>query len=1081
MLGIWGGSLGIAQDTQLKVDTLIISQPNESVFLNHPFVIDTTFFLFYKSTLVDSFLLDPIAGSLVVTKSFDYPATFIATYQSLRDTLPLQVGPLFYSFPNIDSLLIEDRKKEKFSIKNTDTNLFPSPSVISSGTIYRNVNISPLGGTDFSGGIRMSLDGKLSDNMTISGVLTDQNLPFQSDGSTQTLSEVDKIYLHVDHPKFSVKGGDITFNKNYGRFLNINKNMIGLNNRFRDREWTGNFILGGEKGTYHSMLFFGSDQNQGPYFLLSRSGDRNIVVIAGSESVWLEGEKLTRGRNNDYTIDYNTAEISFTPKRLIHFDSEIFIEYEYSDFNYNSDFLGCLLQYEKSAKKNISVAWIKEEDKFNNETINLNDAERDSLNAIGDGDFILSTALIDTSGNYILHDEIFKYEKGESVDKYSVQFYYDEDGNYIRKVAPNGIIFYEYISDNLKTDWNDYYSPLKKLPKPVKKNYYHVLGNYPVSEKGYTQVEIAVSQTDLNTQSSADDKDNTGLAYNFGLGFEKITLFENLSFNFNSNHWRRDRNFHSIQNNHDVEFYSKWNIVELTEGFEQLTEGALTLNLHKAGFLKTSLAEFENSNTVKQQFLTESEFSFKYIPELKSNLNIVRSPSENFYSSDNQFVFMSGGIHPFLELDLEGLEENYSFKHVKGGIFWDKKNRKMKLSFGKRDDFRIAEEINIVSKTGELRIEQSSYSGWNGIIHLITRQVDSEAENPNMNYVLGDVRIRYNQRSNPVKWEGFFRLEESMTESKTVVYDSIGSGLGNYRYDQVYDSYFEDPNGAFIAYTVPTGIRDPSTHFTSSQTWNFRFSKKRKPILRFGRVRIISQMDFRGKRLGLNKLINFNIDDSETQLAKFLLKSEYIYRPLGTESKGKLWHFYQQSLSGIDSRGARIQKDNKLGLEWDNPLNENYQVVHYFTLKQTEVVSQYNTSDDRTIISAWAENGVNTIISNAYHLNILATLGRANGVHGETNYISNAAGIKAGNTIFFGKKNRGEISLEWTRVTISNPSIGLPPEAFNGLAEGVSFRCGGFGRFALGQNIYMQIDVNLINNKRYDNLVNINAEIRSHF
>ena len=90
-----------------------------------------------------------------------------------------------------------------------------------------------------------------------------------------------------------------------------------------------------------------------------------------------------------------------------------------------------------------------------------------------------------------------------------------------------------------------------------------------------------------------------------------------------------------------------------------------------------------------------------------------------------------------------------------------------------------------------------------------------------------------------------------MTESKTVVYDSIGTGLGNYRYDPVYDSYFEDPNGAFIAYTVPTGIRNPSTHFTSSQTWNIRFSKKRKPIFRFGKVRIISQMDFRGKGLGL--------------------------------------------------------------------------------------------------------------------------------------------------------------------------------------------------------------------------------------
>ena len=310
--------------------------------------------------------------------------------------------------------------------------------------------------------------------------------------------------------------------------------------------------------------------------------------------------------------------------------------------------------------------------------------------------------------------------------------YYDENGNYIRRISPDGTIFYEYIYDNLKTAWNDYYSPLKNLPKPVEKNYYHVQGNYPVSKKGYTQVEIAVSQTDLNTQSSVDDKDNAGVAYNFGLGWEKITLFQGLSFDFDSKHWRRDRYFHSIQNNHDIGFYSKWNVVELSEGFEQLTEGTLTLNFHKAGFLKTNLAKYENSNSVKQRFLTESEFSFKYIPELKSNLNVVRSPSENFYSSNNQLVFLSGDFHPFGEIGLEGLEEEYSFKHVKGGLLWDTKNRKMKLSFGKRDDFRTAEEIKIVSQTSELRIEQSNYSGWNGIIHLMNRQVDSEAENPNM-------------------------------------------------------------------------------------------------------------------------------------------------------------------------------------------------------------------------------------------------------------------------------------------------------------------------------------------------------------
>ena len=140
---------------------------------------------------------------------------------------------------------------------------------------------------------------------------------------------------------------------------------------------------------------------------------------------------------------------------------------------------------------------------------------------------------MDTSGDYVLQDGIFKYTPGINItDKYSVRFYYDKNGNYLRRIAPDGTIFYEYISDNLKTAWNDYYSPLKKIPKPERKNYYHVRGNYPVSNKGYTQVEVAVSQTDLNTQSSVDDGDNVGMAYNLGLGWEKITLFQGINLDF---------------------------------------------------------------------------------------------------------------------------------------------------------------------------------------------------------------------------------------------------------------------------------------------------------------------------------------------------------------------------------------------------------------------------------------------------------------------------------------------------------------------------------------------------------------------
>ena len=55
--------------------------------------------------------------------------------------------------------------------------------------------------------------------------------------------------------------------------------------------------------------------------MVGKDGGRNIAILSGTEKVWLNGQRLERGENYDYTIDYSSSEIYFTPKRLIDFDT----------------------------------------------------------------------------------------------------------------------------------------------------------------------------------------------------------------------------------------------------------------------------------------------------------------------------------------------------------------------------------------------------------------------------------------------------------------------------------------------------------------------------------------------------------------------------------------------------------------------------------------------------------------------------------------------------------------------------------------------------------------------------------------
>jgi len=54
----------------------------------------------------------------------------------------------------------------------------------------------------------MQLAGKLAQDVDVTAALTDENSPIQPEGTTQTLREVDKVFVEIKHPQYTATLGD---------------------------------------------------------------------------------------------------------------------------------------------------------------------------------------------------------------------------------------------------------------------------------------------------------------------------------------------------------------------------------------------------------------------------------------------------------------------------------------------------------------------------------------------------------------------------------------------------------------------------------------------------------------------------------------------------------------------------------------------------------------------------------------------------------------------------------------------------------------------------------------------------------
>ena len=184
--------------------------------------------------------------------------------------------------------------------------------------------------------LRQSLDltvsGNVAPGVELTGVLSDRNTPLSAEGSTRDLQALDRVLLELKSPSTAVQLGDVDIAVEQGQFGRIRRHLQGLNAAWHAGAGSAQIAAASAPGEYRRVELLGSEGYQGPYPLGGIVGSG--AVVAGSEIVTLDGERLARGESADYAIDYDAGRITFTNRRAISASSRIAVQYQLATSRY---------------------------------------------------------------------------------------------------------------------------------------------------------------------------------------------------------------------------------------------------------------------------------------------------------------------------------------------------------------------------------------------------------------------------------------------------------------------------------------------------------------------------------------------------------------------------------------------------------------------------------------------------------------------------------------------------------------------------------------------------------------------------
>jgi len=586
----------------ISLDSLTIIPESEVLYINGKELTADEYQVDYEKSLL--ILKDKsLIGKSVKVVYRVFPLSFTQSYEHKKMITIEKQGEV-----------IKNPFYYEHTAKNED--IFYLNGLNKSGSISRGVGFGNNQDLSVNSSLDLQLSGKVSNSVSILASISDDNIPIQAEGNTQQLQEFDKVFIQLFSDDWRLTAGDFYLERPDSYFMNFNKKAQG--GSFEMKFKTGKNGLmkptisaAVSKGKFARNTIVGVEGNQGPYRLTGADNEAFIVVLSGTEKIYMDGHLLKRGNDFDYVIDYNTAEIVFTTKQLITKDKRIVAEFQYSDKNYGRSFFHFGNEYtDKRLKLNVNV-YSEQDNKNQPLQQDLSDQNKLLLSSIGDSlhdavvpnfrevlfsENLVLYKMVDT---LVIYDSVFVYTTNPDSARYQLGFSYlgPNKGNYNQlQSSANGKVFQWQIPIGGIPQGE--YEPVILLVTPKKKQMATLGGSYKITESSTISWEGAVSNNDINTFSDLDAANNVGYALKMNSNNNlklNPTVKDGAIFNVGVGYEFVDQNFTGIERFRTVEFTRDWNLnnINLSEN-QQIFNAYAGLSKKKKGNLNYHFSLLDN-------------------------------------------------------------------------------------------------------------------------------------------------------------------------------------------------------------------------------------------------------------------------------------------------------------------------------------------------------------------------------------------------------------------------------------------------------------------------------------------------------